>query len=486
VIVGNRRGGVLAGVGAALIAAALALVPAAAQANFQLGLQDPGFGASGSRAQVAAAYSAMEAIDGSVVRVAVPWADIAPAGSTKPPNFDGANPADPDYRWTATDYAVRSAAQHHLQVIFQILDAPAWAEGPGQPGRYVSPGAWNPDPGEFIQFIHAAALRYGGGFSDPLNPAANLPRVSYWEPWNEPNIPGYFSAPHPVSAYRNLLDQAYVALKAIHRDNTVVLGGLAPVSPVPGSTPALDFGAQLLCLHQVGNVFRPNRSCPQRAEFDVFGIHPYSLAATPTKRAYKPGDVLVGDIGELAALVRAANAFHTAVPASDHQIWATEFAWFTNPPNSELGDPDGTAARYVAYSMYEMWRSGVSLVIWPRVLDTASADIAGGGLDWSSGRPKLMLRAFAFPFVASAGGASGFAWGRVPVSHRVWVMVQRSTWRGWQTVARAQTAVDGTFFARFQANGNGVYRARVIGGPTSLRYSSQPIPPVRTHVFPIT
>jgi hypothetical protein len=467
----------------AVLVTAVLVAPPRAQASFQLGLQDPGFEASGTSAQVAAASSAMNAVDGSVVRVAVPWAQVAPAGSARPANFDAADPADPHYRWAATDYAVRAAAQHHLRVILQILDAPVWAEGPGQPRPYVSAGAWNPDPGEFSEFIHAAALRYSGAFPDPIKPGAKLPRVSYWEPWNEPNIPGYFSAPHPIDAYRTLLDRAYATLKAIHRDNLVVLGGLAPVSPVPGSTPPLDFGAQLLCLHRVGNGFRPNRSCPQRAEFDVFGIHPYSLAATPTKHAYKPGDVLVGDMGEVGALVRAANAFHTAVPAGGHQIWATEFAWFTNPPNSQLGDSDATAARYVAYSMYEMWRSGVSLVSWFTVLDTASADIGGGGLYSSSGRPKLMLRAFAFPFVASTSRTSGFAWGRVPLPGRVWVTVQRGTGRGWRTVGRARTTVDRTFSVRFRADGSGVYRARVIGGPTSLPYDSRPIPPKRTHLF---
>jgi hypothetical protein len=425
----------------------------------------------------------MNAIDGAVVRVGLQWAEVAPAGSAKPANFDAADPADPHYRWTATDYAVRSAAQHHLRVIFQILDAPVWAEGPGQPSRYVSPGAWNPGPAEFTAFVHAAAVRYGGAFPDPLNRLAKLPRVSYWEPWNEPNIPGYFSAPRPVDAYRTLLDRAYVALKAVHRDNLVVLGGLAPVSSVPGSIPPLDFGAELLCLHQVGSGFRPNGSCPQRADFDVFGMHPYSLAVTPTKPAYKPGDVLVADMGELGALVRAANAFHTAVPASGHEIWATEFAWFTNPPNTQLGDPDRMAARYVAYSMYEMWKSGVSLVVWFQVLDTASAGITGGGLYWSPGRPKLMLRAFAFPFVAAAGRTGGSAWGRAPVSRRVWVTVQRGTGRGWPTVARVHTAVDGTFTVRFRARRNGVYRAQVVGGPASLAYNTRPIPPVRTHLF---
>src|SRR5205085_8044529 len=108
-----------------------------------------------------------------------------------------------------------------------------------------------------------------------------------------------------------------------------------------------------LCLHRVGAGFRANRSCPQRVHFDAFALHPYTLAATPTKHAYKPGDVLVGDMGRLQDLVQTADRLHTDSPKIHHQIWATEFAWFTNPPNPLLGDAAATAARYVAYSMYE-------------------------------------------------------------------------------------------------------------------------------------
>ena len=71
------------------------------------------------------------------------------------------------------------------------------------------------------------------------------------------------------------------------------------------------------------------------------------------------------------------------------------------PPNRTVGDRDGTAARYVADSLYEMWRSGVSLVIWQTIRDFTGANPFGGGLYDIHGRPKLMLRAYAFPVMAS-------------------------------------------------------------------------------------
>jgi hypothetical protein len=460
----------------------LLLVPGTACA-FSVGLQDAGFQSGATGRQSAIAYSAISAVHGSVVRVQVTWAQIAPGGSTRPAGFNASSPADPRYQWASLDASVRLIADHHLQVLFEVLHAPSWAEGRGPRRPYLSPGAWNPNPADVAAFIHAAAIRYSGSYPDPLNRGRALPRVGYWEPWDEPNIPGYFSAPNPVAAYRTILNRAYGVLKAVNKSNVVVLGGLAPVSPVPGSTPPLDFGAQLLCLHRVGSGFSPNRKCARRAHFDVFGMHPYSFAATPTKHAYKPGDVLVGDMGELGALVQASNTYRTARPATGHQLWVTEFAWDTDPPNAQLGDSDATAARYVAYAMYEMWKTGTSLVVWSEVLDTQYADPVGLGLYRISGRPKLTLRAFAFPFVASVRNGRGSAWGRVPTSRPVRVTVERRSGGRWSTVAHVVTGPDGVFSTGFAARRNGVYRAEVAGGPRSLPYNSQPIPPRRVHAL---
>lgn len=469
VVGGRTKVGACCAAALGLVVLSLALAPAAAYGRLQLGLQDPGFDSRATPAEANAAYNAVAAFHGSFVRVPVNWASIEPVAGT--------------YRWAGLDSTVDSASRHHLAVIIQFFNAPTWAQGPGPQRPYVSPGAWDPNPTAFADFVRGTALRYSGSSPDPLNPGATLPRVRYWEIWNEPNIPGYFSAPDPVSAYRALLDGAYGALKGVHPDNVVATGGLAPISPVPGSTPALDFAADLLCLHRAGGGFRANRQCPQRAEFDVFAIHPYSLAATPTKRAYKSGDVLVGDMPEVGALIGTADRLHTASPRIHHRIWVTEFAWPTNPPDPQLGDSPSTAARYVAYSMYEMWRSGVSLVIWLWAIDTPADDIPGGALYAASGAPKLTEQAFAFPVVAGVSRGHGFAWGRVPVSGRARVVVERAVGRRWRAVARLTIGSDGTFYVGFPAHGNGLYRARVIGGPTSLPYNSKPIPPRRTHAY---
>lgn len=195
-------------------------------------------------------------------------------------------------------------------------------------------------------------------------------------------------------------------------------------------------------------------------------------------------------MGKLSSLLRAADALHTVASPNRHQLWVTEWSWFTNPPQTVVGDgaAAAAAARYVAYSMYEMWRSRVSLIIWFTVTDLpgsaeAPSFVNGGGLYTNSGRPKLTLQAFRFPLVASVVRERGAAWGRALVAKPVRVVVERAAGHGWATVATLRTAADGVFSGGFRARGNGSYRAVVVGGATSLAYNSAPIPAKRTHLF---
>lgn len=472
----------------AVVLGALVVSPARAGAQFELGLQDSTLQRSGAGAAGSLAYGAMRTIAGSTIRVSVYWSNVAPGGTRMPLGFHPANPADPGYDWSAVDLAVRTARQRHVHVLLMLFDAPKWAEGPNRPAgqpidQNIGPGAWDPSPAQFADFARAAARRYGGSFPDSSQPGTKLPRVNLWEIWNEENLPYYLAAPNLGAEYRALLNAGYGAIKAIHSDNVVAVGGLAPVSFLPPlSVSPLKFAADLFCLQRTGTTFVRSRSCPQPAHFDVFAHHPYSLAATPTKHAYRYDDVLVGDMGKIASVVQAADRLHTVAPRIRHQIWVTEYAWFTNPPDKLIGDSEPRAARYVAYSMYELWHSGVTLVIWQTIQDYAGANPAGGGLYTSSGRPKLTLRAFAFPVVASVSGGGGFVWGRAPVSHRVTVVVERRAGHRWRELTAVQTGSDGVFRVRFRARGNGIYRARVVRGPVSLAYDSRPIPPSRTHL----
>ena len=218
---------------AATIAAAAAPAPAPAARPFDLGFTDPGFGVPGvNQAELFALTSAAGA---KVARVQVAWVSVAP--TDRPGSFNPRDPADPSYRWTQVDAAVREAAGRNLAVVLMIFAAPSWAEGAGNPGG-VQPGSWRPDPRALADFIAAAAQRYSGRFADPANPGSVLPRVRRWQIWNEPNLAIYLAPQWTGSGkrlrldapahYRKMLNAAYTELKARDRHNVVVGAGTAP------------------------------------------------------------------------------------------------------------------------------------------------------------------------------------------------------------------------------------------------------------------
>ena len=464
---------------------ALAVEPGAAGA-FQLGLQDTSFTLPASQP---GAYGVLSAIHGNWVRADLSWIGTAPGGRTMPSGFDPSDPADPQYNWQNFDAVVRGAASHGASLIAVLDGVPPWAEGPNLPSNpLIQPSEWDPNAADFGQFVHAAAVRYSGSYPDPLHPGGFLPAVKYWEVWNEENLGPFFDAPELVNDYRSLLNAAYDSIKAVDPTAVVSIGGLAPVSYLGSlSMSPLAFAAQLMCLDRVGTQFVRAPSCPEQARFDVLSIHPYALAATPTKHAYNYDDVLMGDLGKVDALLKAADTLHTVYPSEHHGLWVTEWSWFTNPPNTQVGDSPATAARYTAYSMYEMWKAAVSVVIWFQIRDAphgvGTGVVAGGGLYDSAGQPKPIMGAFVFPFVAGVSGRTGFGWGRAPVPAGQRVDVEREAGHRWLRVASTMTRSDGTFYVTFAASGNANYRAQVEQGPTSQTYNSTPIPPKRTHLF---
>ncbi len=466
---------------AVLALAVLALAPAtaAARASLQLGIQDVAFDGTATPQQTADGYDVLSAVHGSLVRLNAFWYAIAP--QTPQPGFQAANPADPEYRWSDLDTAVRNAVQHGVTPILTLSGAPPWAQGPNQPQNPAFGfGVWDPNPTDFAQFAQAAATRYSGHFPDPSNPTQFLPRVRYFEIWNEENIPLFLAGPNLYATYRALIGAAYPAIKSVDPSDQVVMGGLAPLGYSGGPDP-LKFAAEMMCLRRVGTKFVRLGGCTA-APFDIFAEHPYSLGVAPTETVPKQvyDDVRVGDVYKIRNLLNAAARLHT-LGSRRPPFWVTEWGWATNPPDSKEGNSFKLAARYVAYSMYEMVKQGASVIVWQEIHDETANGLPGSGLETKSGKRKPSMQAFTFPFIASVSGRRGFGWGRVPESGPVKVRVQRQTRGGWTTVARVTTGSDGVFTARFSASGNATYRALVSHGPRSLAYYSAPIPPGASH-----
>lgn len=390
----------------------------------------------------------------SVVRIALNWSDVA-----KRRPADPANPADAAYDWTYFDRKIELAVGYGLAPIVSIEQAPAWAQDDSRPLPFepIDPalrGPVRPDPEAYGVFARAAAIRYGGSFG-------GLPRVKWWRAWNEPNLSLYllpqFVGNRAVSPerYRSMVNDFADAVHAVHRDNLVVAGSLAPSGArtkyVEVVAP-LRFMRELFCMSAATP---PRPTCRDRIRFDVWAVHPYTSGG-PTRRASTPGDVLLGDLPAVRRLLGAAVRAGNIVPTGKLDFWVTEFSWDTNPPDlSSHVVPIKLHARWVAEALYQMWKSGATLATWLELRDDPyPAQPAQSGLYFRGGEslsrdaPKPALAAFRFPFVAYRGRGRVDVWGRVPASRAENVLVEWNSGAGWRRLAQLRANAYGIFSGR--------------------------------------
>lgn len=397
-----------------------------------------------------------------ILRLGVNWSFIA---GTKPSN--ATNPADPAYRWTSLDRAVRGAAARGLDVMFMPNTAPRWAEGANRPAG-TQAGSWKPSPGAFGSFGRALATRYSGNFPDPENPG-NLPRVDFYEVWNEPNL-DFWLAPQfsggkntGPDLYRAMHNSFADGVKAVHADNQIVGPALAPFGGVTENkktrTRPLGFMRKLFCL-KGRKKLKPKKRCADKLQIDVVSHHPISVTGPPTQKAFHPDDATAGDMGKVKKVVRKAERGKTILPAGRRPIWVTEYFYRSNPPAS-AGVPLNKQARWVQQSLYVFWKSGVKLAIYNLIRDRPSFDPENAfGLYFRGGEAKPAAEAFAFPFVTQRKSKKKLlAWGKAPVSGRL--KIQRKKGKSWKTVKRLNATEDRVFKKKLRLRGKQKLRARV-------------------------
>jgi hypothetical protein len=408
----------------------------------------------------------------TTVRLTLSWPSVAP--QVEPPSWDPTNPADPNYDWAKFDAVVREAAARGIRIYVTVAGAPKWAQG--TPVVDDELAARTPDPVAFGQFAQALASRYSGTFE-------GLPRIRYFQAWNEPNISLYLvpqlEGGKPVSPafYRRMLNSFARAVHAVRRDNVVIAGGLAPFRDIAPSVLAQDpdwgplsFMRALLCVSKSG---RP--TCSARVDFDIWATHPYTSGG-PSHHAVLENDVSLGDLPKMrAVLAAAARAGHLVErrPA----FWVTEFSWDSNPPDPK-GVPTALLSRWIAQGLHQMWMNGVSLVTWLQVRDEPlNSSYFQSGLWYANGRPKPALRAFRFPFVAwpSAGRVS--VWGRTPAGKPGRVVIEQSFGYAWRRVRVVATGSHGVFQAVLTAPQRGRMRAVLLGSSAaSVPFGVAPVP----------
>jgi hypothetical protein len=381
----------------------------------------------------------------------------------------------PGYSWAGFDAIVESAVSAGLRPILDLTGTPKWAYAVKPKGR----NGGTPKTSALGDFATALATHYAGG-------TAGVPAVGVYEVWNEPNLSLYMS---PVSAgrYREMVNAVADAVHAVDPADLVVAGGLDPYGHPKSkkqqwyAVSPLAFMRSLLCLSKGSH---PHSTCSESVRFDVWSHHPYTpyLHGGPFARAKVPGDVELGDLPEMRALLKAGVRLGHVVSTRPVQFWVTEFGWNTNPPRKHSPSL-GLAARWTAESLHQMWLSGVSLVTWFLLDDLPRPSYYQSGLFFHASsvdqaRPKPVRTAFRFPFVGYRHGSSISVWGRDATSDKELVTVQRRHGKKgrWRTVARIRSNGYGIFRAtiKLKSSKTDWLRASAQGSGTSLAFSLAP------------
>ena len=406
-----------------------------------------------------------------IVRITAAWSRIA---GPAPPR-DATDPGDPTYDFSHIDAAVRDAAERGLDVLLTVGGAPAWAEGPGRPAVAEAPrGSWKPDPALYGGFGRAVATRYSGSYRPGLG-SPPLPRVRYYQAWNEPNLFSYLMpqwedgrAASPAH-YRRMLNAFYDGVKSVDQGNRVVTAGTAPygVRRGEGLMRPLRFWRALLCLKPKRKGRLRPRRCEDPARFDIAAHHP--ITGAPRSRPDHRDDATIPDLGRVRRVIRKAERSGRALPDVRHPMWVTEIWWESDPP-----DPFGVSvrkqARWIAEALYLIWKQGVRTAILLKIRDVPADSPAvdeplQSGVFYADGTAKPSFSAARFPFVTERRDRRTLtAWGRSPLTGRL--RIERKRRRGWRPIERLDVVAGEVFKTIVRCRGPGRLRAVVADEPS--------------------
>jgi hypothetical protein len=304
-----------------------------------------------------------------ISRVDLLWSDIAP---TRPANPDDASSSG--YDFARADAILRAFARRRITPIVCVYSSPAWAAGGlGAPGPGpVNPNA--PDPAEFGRFMGALAGRYDGRSRDAAG--RRLPRVVYFELWNEPDLSAYMTPQHdsrgrPVALdrYAAMVRAAYPRIKRSQAGAVVIAGSGAPRSSTsPGGIAALEW-------------LRGLRA--RRIPLDAYSQHIYPAAAPLVEANAVPS------WSSLPLILDEVALFGSGVP-----LFITEAGYTTAPTpvrrTSVTEEEQATYLRQI-YSLSEVRERRVAVVVWFNLQDNS---LWPGGLLRIDGSKKPSHAAF--------------------------------------------------------------------------------------------
>lgn len=460
------------------------------------------------------ALDELDALGVDTIRVLVIWRSVAPsAGSKNRPDFDAADPAAYGDGFARYDDLVRGAAARGMSVLMTpTAPIPDWAS---QCTRTRS--RCKPKTAEFGKFVQALGTRYsgswppappappgggggggGGGEPSPLpipipfgdtagsgtasaqsEPAPNqLPRVSSWSVWNEPNLSSWLVPQVARSGgrrirfaarrYRELFRAAARALAATgHGEDRLLMGELAPIGRT-GATAPVEFLREVLCLDSRRRAYRgaaaKARGCRSVGRLPATGLahHPYTFAASaaPGFRG-RSQDATISSLGRLTAVLDAGARARRV--ARRLPIFLTEFGFQTNPPDRFTRTTPARQAAYINESEWIAFRNPrVASFAQYQLVDEPDARNFNTGLRFTDGRAKPALAAYALPLVVTRSGSGSRVFGAVRpaadgAAERVRIQRAPAPGQRYRTLATVGVNRKGYLLRRVKARG-GVWR----------------------------
>jgi len=448
-----------------LVLALVLAVPAAAQASrdVEVGIADDAvFLHHPKRApQIVARWKSL-GVD--VARVHARWIVIAPRphDRTAPKRFNATDPSDPRYNWASLDLAVDLLTRNGIRPMVSITGSgPLWTSM--EPWRRNH--RWKPDPAQFGAFATAVARRYRG-------------RVGRYIVWNEPNQPAWLQpqftcrarscTPYAPHHYRRLYRAAYRAIKIVDPSAQVLIGALAPKGADPKRRNApmrpLTFLRALGCVSE-SYLSIAAGGCRRQGVLRTDGLayHPHAVLRAPDEPNPQEDEAAIADLPRLERVLDRTVAHGILRSPSKNRpidLYLTEFAYQTNPPDKAVGVSPALQARWLAQSSYIAWKDprvkAITQYEWrdekiSRKARSGTRAYASwqSGLYYADGSPKPALGVFPHPIWASPRSDGRVRlWGQVrpgdgPFDVRV---MRRVGVTGlWARVARVRTDAFGVW-----------------------------------------
>ena len=201
-------------------------------------------------------------------------------------------PTAGNWDWSLPDAAINASGARGINVL-GLLAYNVDRSGGGK----ARPSHSMPDLGQWSNYVSQVVNRYKN-------------RVHYWQIWNEPQDPTYFTSASPVD-YARLLAASNTAIKNADPGAKVLAAGFVPVDN------GIDWMNQLLAQ-------------PGGNQFDILSVHPYVNDPTPRQGGSMSPERAYWSTTDM-------NQVSNYAAKLGKPVWATEFGWSTVDTDPGIG-----------------------------------------------------------------------------------------------------------------------------------------------------